>query len=262
MTQTIGEVIESANYPNLQGKIDSKKLPVESRCNSDCEICGGIGFINYDVPVGHFLFGKVDPCPNITRSKLMELGNYGLRYDEQNELKWSSVMPYNNSLAVAEKIRIELEKQPGAWIFLYGKYGIAKSLILKIAVAEMLRSVRHSHYINMVDLLDDIRLSFSEEDVARSLNERIQKWSKIPFLAIDEFEKTNPTPWVMERMFQVFDRRYNLAIHGEAATLIASNQAPMKFPPEFSSRLSDGRGLVLELKGADIRPAMTREDKF
>src|SRR5512142_1910961 len=31
---------------------------------SECEICGGLGWISADVPMGHPLFGKLMPCPH------------------------------------------------------------------------------------------------------------------------------------------------------------------------------------------------------
>lgn len=257
---TMAEALEK--YKAMTEGIEAKVPKITGTCQTDCEICGGIGFVRYAVPSDHFLFGKTEPCPKLSHNRLMELGNFGLRYDEQNELSWDSLVDYNATLSIAAKIRHELENQPGAWIFLYGAWGLAKSLILKVAVAVFLRHGRHAHYVSMVDLLDDLRLAFDEENQSRALEEKIVKWSTIPFLAIDEFEKTNPTPWVMERMFQIFDRRYNLAVHGEASTLIASNLKPAEFRPEFRSRIMDGRGLVLELKGTDIRPRMTREDKF
>lgn len=259
---TVNEYIARYNELIREGIGVSASMASERACRPDCEICGGVGFVRYDVPLDHFMFGKIEPCPNAINSQFAVPGRFGLRYDEQRELTWKSLDNYNNSVDIASRIAQELNDHTGAWIFLHGTWGVAKSLILKIAVAEGLRSGRHSHYVSMVDILDDLRMAFDEEDQASVLNERITRWSTIPFLAIDEFEKTNPTPWVMERMFQIFDRRYNLAVHEQAATLIASNQRPSDFRPEFESRIMDGRGLVLELRGQDIRPAMTREDKF
>ncbi len=41
--------------------------------STDCPICNGIGYISYDLPVGHPEFGRAYPCPCRTGESSKEM---------------------------------------------------------------------------------------------------------------------------------------------------------------------------------------------
>jgi len=257
--QRIGDILRKLPKPSVAPT--QAMLHVDDTiCAPDCDICEGIGYIRYDsLPLHHHLFGKSIPCPNVPLSNLYFQGHFGLRWDEQRSLSWDSILAMDNAVEVANSVRSEIAKGHNM-IYLYGSWGLAKTMILKIAVAEVLRDNRYAHYINLIDLLDDIRLVFDEEQSSHRLQERVNHWSSIPFLAIDEFDKPNATAWVTERVFQIINRRYDMAIYNEVTTLIASNKQPNELPGYFTSRFRDGRLTTLKLEGVDARPGMERDD--
>ncbi len=242
-------------------------MPKRAQICPNCEICGGSGWIRADVPIDHELFGKLLPCPR------RENGNgfmpSGLRVREEAELSWHSVKPFELSIATNNKTRqmtadkvflgiaAWIKEKPGTFIFAYGGYGLAKTLLLKTAVAEAIRAGRVAQYVQFSEIIDDIKAGFDSSDPRESSQAKVRRWSTLPFLAIDELDKINLTDWASERLFKLVDARYDAAMYGGSVTLIASNKRPEAISPALASRVHDGRALYLEITGRDARPAMT-----
>ena len=52
---------------------------------------------------------------------------------------------------------------------------------------------------------------------------RMEWWTSLDVLAIDELVKVGQTDWARERIFQLLDARYQRAVRQEALTIIAAN---------------------------------------
>lgn len=243
-------------------------------CRQDCQECGGTGLVRLDVPAWDHRFGKLSPCPNVPVQHRNTRWRNGLTLNEENDLRWSSFAPLPITVKVGAKahetttdkialrVRDYLNTHPWGWIWLYAQYGLAKSMILKCAVAEELRRGRPAVYITASELLDDLRAAFDTKDPSESALRRINEWVELPFLALDEFDKINATSWVNERLFQLMDRRHQSGIDRQSITLLASNRLPEEIDLAIASRARDGRYLFVELVGKDARPGMTDEDLF
>jgi len=220
-----------------------------------CPVCGGLGLVRYDAPLDDFRFGRLFPCPNLPEERLHQEGRYGLFWDEQRNLSWESVLPTNKVEPALEAVRRAVERG-GGWVYLWGGYGTAKTLILKTAVAEALRADKEAVYARMVDLLDELRAAYDEDKASRALVERIHYYTALPLLALDEIDRVKETEWARERIFQIIDRRYTSAELGRGATLLASNSSPEALDGYLCSRVRDGRFEVVEMQGADLRPGL------
>ena len=227
----------------------------DSHCTPDCPLCGGLGVVRLDVPPQDFRFGKLFPCPNLPEETLHQEGRYGLFWDEQRRLSWGGVLDTNEVGEALRAVRAALERGHG-WVYLWGGYGTAKTLLLKTAVAETLRLHRHAVYARMADLLDDLRTAYEEDHASTALVERMGHYTSLPLLALDEIERHNQTEWARERVFQLLDRRYAAAEAERSVTLIASNSPPERLDGYLGSRVRDGRFKVVEMKGADLRPGL------
>lgn len=233
-------------------------------CDPACPICEGSGYYRLEIDDIHDpRFGKLQMCPNIDIAKMPGSSRYGLETEELSALSWSSVMAFDDSrsLYAMEKVRAVLERGWGL-IYLYGDHGQAKSLILKIAVAEYLRKNRQAAYANMIDILDFVRMAYDENNPNQESQIRLEWYAMLPLLAIDEFDRTEKNPWTSTRTFKLFDDRVEAALLRKKITLLASNLRPEKLDSYYSSRVRDGRFECIPLFGPDARPGMELEDSF
>lgn len=264
-TAALASKLAKAEYPR-QSLTAEEKAAIEAErraaqtCVPNCPICGGGGLIRYDVDRLHPLFGKVEVCPN--RIKLvLQSGDprYGLTANEVENLNWGLILDaISDGPKAAAAVRGALA-EPGAMAYLYGSFGQAKTLSLKIAIAETLRAGKTAVYANMVQILDDLKLSFdAEEDSQHELMHRIQFWQNLPVLAIDELDKANMTEWAKERIHQLLDQRWVRAIRGEGVTLLAANSPATDLSGYLASRIKDSRfkPFVVKLDGPDGRQSM------
>lgn len=221
-------------------------------CELGCPVCGGIGYVRFEVPVSDPNFGKIQFCPRSV-SRVYASGS-GLDESERG-MTWDAVADLNNAREAVKVVQSVIELGKG-WVFLWGDPGLAKTLVLQIAVAEYVRSGREGVYVRMVEIIDDVRKAFDSGDPSSEELRRIERWSKVPLLAIDEFDRSNETNWSENRRFLLMDRRYQETLRGNGVTLMASNSDPKLLSAYLRSRIFDGRFDVIQLKGDDVRRGM------
>lgn len=240
------------------------KAPYTGPCSrgENCPDCQGTGWVRYDLPTWHSQFGRVQPCPGV---HLWELPGaqqaYGLVASELEQLDWDYILPMGLAPQAAAQVKQVLDRGWGM-VYLYGNHGQAKSLILKISIAWALRSGRLAAYANMADVIAHLQRAFDQDNPNSESENRLEWWQTLPILALDEFDRINPTKWATSAQFRLIDQRYVQAIRQESVTLVASNQAPENLDSYYRSRFSDGRFIALPLYAQDARPYMTGQDKF
>lgn len=254
--QTMKDVISSMKVaPSGTGA--GHRRPEKALCSKDCEICGGTGYYRWDVPPEDDRFGKINLCPNVSVWRLTSPESIGLYPEELEGLGWDAILPLKGSGApYAARVVQQVIAEGGGLVHLYGTHGQAKTLILKIAVAEFLRQNRLAAYANMTGIISNIRQAFDERNPSTESAHRLERWKEMPLLAIDEFDRFNQTTWAESVNFELMDARYTQAIRGQAITLIASNAPPEGFDSYYASRLRDGRFVSIPLMGEDQRPNM------
>jgi len=257
---------------------DARTSPALSQtgdCSPDCPECGGVGYIRYDVPVGHPKFGKLERCLKaqmlITKQSL-QVGEIdprvGLTPNELRNLSWDLVKKGVNQADRACEVTRRAYMSGHGMVFMYGGYGQGKSLVLKIAVATALNEGKRAAYANLAGVLDDIRIAYDErENKMTELVRRMEWWASLDVLAIDELDKVGQTEWARERIFQLLDARYQRAVRQEALTVIAANyQSTDELSGYLKSRIEDNRfvanGYVIHLKGTDGRKSMPKNWKY
>jgi DNA replication protein DnaC len=273
-TKNIAAIAKGLNLSPLELPI-APALPSIGDCAQDCPECGGVGYIRYDVPVGHPKFGKVERCPNAwarTSKKSLQVGEIdpriGLTSDEVRDLTWGLVKKGVNQADQACEITKRAYTSGHGMVFMYGGYGQGKSLVLKIAVAAALNEGKRAAYANLAGVLDDIRIAYDErENKMTELVRRMEWWASLDVLAIDELDKVGQTEWARERIFQLLDARYQRAVRQEALTVIAANyQSTDELSGYLKSRIEDNRfvasGYVIHLKGTDGRKSMPKNWKY
>lgn len=176
---------------------------------------------------------------------------------EDHKLTWQNVIAKDNVMSGVKAVQRVIEKGYG-WVFLWGDYGLAKTLILKIALVEYARAThKPGSYVRMAEIIDHLRGAFDAKNPSEESVSRLDTWSSLPFLAIDELDKVRETEYSTERRFVLMDRRYEDACRQKSITVMASNVAPSSFEGYLADRIHDGRFEVVELKGKSARPMMT-----
>lgn len=239
-----------------------KPVQHDGLCAPDCPICAGMGWVRTGVQdILDPRFGKMELCPNVSIWRIGGQERWGLDREEAEQLDWELVKPLKGSGAPAAVKAVQEVLAAGyGWVYLWGNHGQAKTMILKIAIAEWLKQQRQAAYANMAAILSHMRDAYDSDNPSLVSQQRMDFWQSVPLLAIDEFDRFNPTQWANVTQFTLMDTRNVAAIRGNSITLIASNKSPEQLDSYYRSRVQDGRFAVIALNGPDQRPNMSVKD--
>jgi DNA replication protein DnaC len=221
-------------------------------------LCGGLGWISVDVPVGHPQFGRLLPCPHrqaetagVVSQKLwdalgplrhMTLENFTpeghARTDEQR-----------NSLRNAYEGVKRFVSEPRGWLFLQGGYGCGKTHLAAAIANDRLERGESVLFVIVPDLLDHLRAAFAPTSRV-SYDDRFEAVRSTPFLILDDLGAQAATEWAQEKLFQLLNYRYN----AQLPTVITTNRQFEELEPRIRSRLADREFCkVVSIKGHDYR---------
>ncbi len=213
--------------------------------SSECLICGGTGWISYDVPVGHPNFGKAFRCT----CQLDELQSRQLdrlrRLSNMHHLErmtFDSFIPDGHGLSDRQRQSLRLAfdraftfaRKPQGWLLLRGGYGCGKTHLAAAIANECLSRGRPVLFVNVPDLLDHLRSTYGPSSEV-SFDERFEEIRDAPVLILDDLGTQNATPWAQEKLYQIFNHRYN----AQLPTVVTTNQDLEDIDPRLRSRLLD-----------------------
>lgn len=87
-------------------------------------------------------------------------------------------------------------------------------------------------FTSAVDMLADIKNSFDTQEDTQSV---INKYARAKLLVLDDLCAEKPSEWVIERIFEIVDHRYNDLL----ATVITSNATPAELKERLGDRIYD-----------------------
>jgi DNA replication protein DnaC len=192
-----------------------------------------------------------------------DLSRIGL-HEGELDLTWEHVKPdISDGIKAVNVIRPMYERGYGV-VFMWGTWGQAKTLIGKIVAATAHRDGKRGAYANLSTVLDDIRKAYDEKEYKMTeLSRRMDWWVERDVLFLDEMDKSANTEWAEDRMFQLLDRRYQMAVRETGLTVIASNKSEDGLDGYLKSRLYDRRvGQIVYLNGNDGRQIVPDKWKF
>ncbi len=174
--------------------------------------------------MGHSALSSLDLLANKTFGNLDERRDQGL---SASEVK---------SLEKALKAAHRYAEKPKGWIIFMGSYGCGKTH-LAAAIANYRASLGAPPLFIMVpDLLDHLRATFSpKSDV--SYDRRFDEIRTAPLLVLDDLGTQSMTPWVREKLYQLFTYRYN----AELPTVITTADTLDEIDARIRSRMLDKR---------------------
>lgn len=203
-----------------------------------CPQCKGVGWLRMEVPVTDPRFGQTIPC--ICRTRAQEQNNleelYKLSNLEAFQHKiFANFDPEVEGVRKAHDIALAFAKCPERWLLLYGGYGTGKSH-LAAAIANHVVQDHHMQVYFAVapDLLDHLRAAYAPNS-SITYDERFEQIRSVHLLVIDDLGAEQSTPWAVEKLYQIFNHRYNHRL----PTVITTNCVLDTLDPRISSRLAD-----------------------
>jgi DNA replication protein DnaC len=211
----------------------------------DCSLCGGVGFIRPDVPIGDPAFGRLIECECLQRvnnrsrlERLVKLSNLEafdrMTFDNFNPQGRTGLADRQSaSLLYALKQAQHFAQTRSGWLLLMGGYGCGKThLAAAVAHAVVAQGIR-TLFLTVPDLLDWLR--FSYDDPQATYEQRFEEIRNIPFLVLDDLGTQNATPWAQEKLFQIINHRYLTRL----PTVVTSNVDIDDLDGRIRSRLQD-----------------------
>jgi DNA replication protein DnaC len=138
------------------------------------------------------------------------------------------------SLQKALKAAHNYAEKPRGWLVFMGGYGSGKTH-LAAAIANYRAGLGDPPLFIMVpDLLDHLRATFSPNS-SIAFDKRFDDIRTSPLLVLDDLGTQSMTPWVREKLYQLFNYRYNR----ELPTVITTADSMNEMDARIRSRLLD-----------------------
>jgi DNA replication protein DnaC len=210
-----------------------------------CPICGGAGYLRRDLLPGHPEFGQPVPCSckleEITERRLDDLrkaSNLGLlsrmRFDNFRFESQGLQPSQEQALRKAYGRAREFAESPQGWLILLGGYGCGKTHLAAAIANYCLGRGHPCLFVVVPDLLDHLRATYSPGSTV-SYDERFEAILTAPLLILDDLGTQQATPWAQEKLYQLFNHRYNARL----PTVITSNRSLEETDPRLKSRMAD-----------------------
>ena len=171
--------------------------------------------------------------PELSSLDLMANKTFGSFEDRAGEGFPPDVL---KSLQKSLKAAHTFSERPKGWLVFMGGYGSGKTH-LAAAIANYRASLGAPPLFVMVpDLLDHLRATFSPNSSV-AFDRRFDEIRTAPLLVLDDLGTQSMTPWVKEKLYQLFNYRYN----AELPTVITTADSLDEMDPRIRSRLLDGK---------------------
>ncbi len=140
------------------------------------------------------------------------------------------------SLELAFEAARSFAENPEGWLLFIGTYGCGKTHL-----ASAVANYRNSQgfpvmFVVVPDLLDHLRATFNPNSAA-SYDRRFEEIRTTPLLVLDDLGTQAMTPWVREKLYQLFNHRYN----ADLPTVITSADPLDDIDPRLRARMLDRR---------------------
>ena len=170
-----------------------------------------------------------------TQSELSSLG----QHTEQTFLTFTieredlDTEGQGNLLRVARAAH-EFAEQPYGWLVLTGTYGCGKTHLAASIANHQLGKRRSALFVVVPDLLDHLRATFNPQSPI-SYDKLFDQVRRAPLLVLDDLGTESATAWAKEKLYQLFNYRYNARL----PTVITTSREIDDLDPRLRSRLLD-----------------------
>lgn len=262
-----------------------------SNHNGDvCQICGGMGLVSADVPVGHPNFGKAFPCVcqadklKVRQAeRLRKMGNFEayvnktfatfeidyarLNDDEQDTEQYFALISEGRKRSLTDEQLAQVNaaaeqalhyaQTPEGWLLLRGSYGTGKTHLAAAIANWRIERAEPVLFVTVPDLLDHLRATYGPSSEV-AYDAHFEEVRNAPLLILDDLGAENQTAWALEKLYQLLSHRHALRL----PTIITTNASPDTLDPRIRSRLLDqSLTTIVPLDVPDHRsPVMTWQE--
>ena len=178
-----------------------------------------MGWVRRQVPVGHPDFGEVFPCRCQERESLERHRSHLQRFSNLGPLARISFAntrpegqlpdPESGRLfAAALEAARNFAEEPRGWLVFTGPSGSGKTHLAAAIANRCIERGQTAFFSFIPDFLDYLRATFTPESPV-SYDELFQQVRNSPVLILDDLGSQNGTQWAQEKLFQVFNHRFN-----------------------------------------------------
>lgn len=156
--------------------------------------------------------------------------NFSLRDDE--DISTDQV----RSLEKAMKAAIAFSEKPSGWLVITGPFGCGKTHLAAAIANHRAGMSTPPIFVTAPDLFDHLRATFSPSSTV-SYDRRFDEIRTANLLILDDLSTKAVSPWVREKLYQLFNYRYS----AELATVITTAETLDEMDARIRSRMLDGR---------------------
>ncbi len=178
-------------------------------------------------PAGDMGFHELS---SLQQKHKMTFDNFSLRRQEK------LAPDEHESLEKALKACRDFAREPKGWLLLSGDYASGKTH-LAAAIANYLKDLGDPElFVSVPEFLDHLRATFNPSSQV-TFDQRFDEVKTIPVLILDDLSTQQMTPWVREKLHQLFNYRYE----NELPTVITTSDPPENMDARIRTRLNDRR---------------------
>ena len=233
-----------------------------------CPICNGIGYLRSNAPVDHPDFGKLTPC-TCQLSELVQKRATALRtisnLDLMSRMTFEAFATEGHGLPPDKRANLrwaydearEFAQTPQGWLVLKGGYGCGKTHLAAAIANACVQQGQPVLFITVPDLLDHLRATFAPTSTA-TYDARFEEIRSVAVLVLDDLGSESSTPWAHEKLFQIFNYRYNARL----PTVVTTNRELEEVTLRLRSRLVDpDLTRIVSITAPDYRRAGVAQDQ-
>lgn len=234
----------------------------------DCPHCGGLGYVVPEVGPDHPGFGKAAPCSCRAAEREQARLDALFRISQIGPLAhctFDSFLPDGHGLTTARQrnLRLAFERardyaaEPRGWLVLKGGYGCGKTHLAAAIANQRLAEGHAVLFVNTPDLLDHLRATFNPASTV-AYDERFEQVRNSSLLILDDLGAESNSPWAQEKLYQIFNYRYNSRL----PTVITTNLELEAIEIRVRSRMVDpGLASIVHIAAPDFRRAGVDQDQ-
>jgi DNA replication protein DnaC len=240
--EPIGDILKKSLG---SASLTSTKTSSNGKVDDVCPHCNGMGFVIPNVPPVDPRFGRAVACAckqteiEQNRSdRLFQLSQLGaLTHCTFANFSPDGIgLPPQKALNLrrAHERTLAFAQEPNGWMVLKGGYGCGKTHLAAAIANHRLALGQPVIFANVPDLLDHLRATYSPGSTV-SYDERFDQVRSAQLLILDDLGTQSNSPWAQEKLYQIFNYRYNARL----PTVITTNEELEAIEIRIRSRLSD-----------------------